>query len=178
MRLWKTPEPSHRLPAPTPGQPGLRGKGGWVDTLPCYRTLCAAGEGAAGIAAVVLQDAVVASSAAVARVRAPRLRLRLSRADLAALWHLADALAAWRAAYTPPPPAALPPPVQAAVLVDAGLSCSLQQARLHPNPSRSPPHASERLRPNPGVICMPPATHNQHRWLLRSLRIGPVRNIP
>jgi hypothetical protein len=108
------------------------------------RAARAAGEGAAGIVAVALQDAVVASSAAVVRVRAPRVRLRLSRADLAALWHLADALAAWRAAYAPPPPAVLPPPVQAAVLVDAGLSCSLQQARAHPNPSRNPPRVFQR----------------------------------
>lgn len=84
--------------------------------------------GATGIAAVELQDAVVASSALVARLRAPAVRLWLSRADLAALWHLADAVGRWRALYAPPLPAALPPPVQAALLLDVGFACSLQQA--------------------------------------------------
>ena len=52
-----------------------------------------------------------------------------AQADLAAVWHLADAVARWRALYAPPLSAALPPPVQAAVLLDAGFACSLQQAR-------------------------------------------------
>jgi len=44
------------------------------------------------------------------------------------VWHLAEAVSRWRAAYVPPLPAALPPPVQAALLVDAGVSCTLHQA--------------------------------------------------
>ncbi|KAK9836947.1 hypothetical protein WJX81_001853 [Elliptochloris bilobata] len=87
------------------------------------------GGGASGIAAVELQDAIVASSAVVVRVQAPEIRLWLSQADLAAVWHLADAVSRWRALYAPPLPAALPPPVQAAVLLNGGFTCSLQQAR-------------------------------------------------
>ncbi|BDA50280.1 probable autophagy-related protein 2 at C-terminar half [Coccomyxa sp. Obi] len=85
----------------------------------------------AGLETVHFQEAAIASSPLRVRLHAPEVLADIARADLAALWQLADAVLRWRAAAAALATATAgeAAPVlaaQTAILVEAGVKCNLQ----------------------------------------------------